>query len=196
LIIEFKEATKRAELLAAELKEANARLRDKAFKDAVTGLYNHRYFQETLETELESCCRFGHPLALLMFDVDNFKAINDRYGHRAGDEVLRTIGQYLQRTCRGSDTAARYGGDEFVILLRHTPLDGAKSRAEAICTEIGGTPMRVEGRAISATISVGIAFFHQREMIQKNQFISLADKAMYESKRGGRNRVSVIGEKT
>ncbi|HLQ77163.1 MAG TPA: diguanylate cyclase, partial [Terriglobia bacterium] len=191
LIVELKEARKRAELLAAELKVANSKLRDKAFKDDLTGLYNHRYFLEILDIELESTRRFGHLLSLLMFDVDNFKGVNDTYGHRAGDEVLKTLGQYLNRSSRASDTAARYGGDEFVVLLRGTAIEGARVRAEAIRSEISGLEIKVDGITVSVTVSIGIAFFDQKELGHKNNFINLVDKAMYESKRGGRNRVSI-----
>jgi len=194
LIIEFKESKKRAELLATELKAANARLRSAAFRDDLTGLYNHRFFQETLTGELESAGRYRHPVSVILLDVDNFKEINDTYGHQGGDLVLRTIGQYLTRTSRSSDIAARYGGDEFVILLRDTTLDGARVRANSICTEIGTLPVLADGTSVRISVSIGVAGYSQRSPVTKDQLISLADKAMYQSKHDGRNRVSIQKE--
>jgi diguanylate cyclase (GGDEF)-like protein len=129
-----------------------------------------------------------------MLDVDNFKTINDTHGHQIGDAVLRAVGQYLQRTSRASDIPARYGGDEFVILLRDTTIDGARIRARAICSEIAVTPIQIDGISVDITVSVGVAGYHQRAPVSKNQLINLADKAMYQSKRDGRNRVSVREE--
>ena len=194
LIVEFRESKARAELLAAELKAANSKLRNAAFRDDLSGLYNHRFFHESLSGEIEAAERYRHPVSVIMLDVDNFKTINDTHGHQMGDAVLRTVGQYLFRTSRASDIPARYGGDEFVILLRDTTLDGAKVRAKTICSEIATTPIQIDGIKVDITVSVGVAGYHQRAPVSKNQLINLADKAMYQSKRDGRNRVSVQEE--
>lgn len=194
LIVEFKESKARAELLASELKAANAKLRNAAFRDDLSGLYNHRFFHESLAGEIEAAERYRHPISVIMLDVDNFKTINDTYGHQIGDTVLRTVGQYLLRSSRASDIPARYGGDEFVILLRDTTVDGARIRAKTICSEIAATPIEVDGITADITVSVGVAGYHQRSPVSKNQLINLADKAMYQSKRDGRNRVSVQEE--
>ena len=194
LIIDLSEAQKRAELLAAELKAANANLREAAFRDDLTGLYNHRYFHEALSGELASAERYRHPLSLIMFDIDNFKSINDTQGHQTGDMVLMAIGDYLLRTCRAADISARYGGDEFVVLLRDTDLDGARKRAESICSGLGSAPLEVDGFSAHVTVSVGVAGYHQRMPVSKYQLIDLADKAMYQSKTEGRNRVSILQE--
>src|SRR5207244_2539 len=100
--------------------------------------YNHRFFQESLTGELEAAERYRHPVSVIVLDVDNFKRINDSHGHQIGDVVLHAIGKYLLRTSRSSDISARYGGDEFVIILRDTTLEGAKIRADTICSEISG----------------------------------------------------------
>jgi len=194
MVVEFKESKARAELLATELKAANAKLRNAAFRDELSGLYNHRFFHESLSGEIESAERYRHSVSVIMLDVDNFKTINDTYGHQVGDAVLRSVGQYLLRSSRSSDIPARYGGDEFVILLRDTTVDGAKIRARAICSEIGATPIQADGVSVNITVSVGVAGYHQRSPVSKNDLINLADKAMYQSKRDGRNRVSVQEE--
>ena len=191
LLIEFKEAQQRGEILAAALKAANAKLHDAAFRDELTDLYNHRFFQEALASELASAERYRHTASLVMFDVDNFKAINDTYGHRGGDTVLREIGRFLRRTTRASDTAARYGGDEFVVLMPETNLDGALIRADLICSGIGAVPVEADGFKINVTVSVGVAVHHPGSPIDKYTLIDLADQAMYQSKKDGRNRVSV-----
>ena len=191
LLIEFKETQQKAELLASELKSANERLRTAAFRDELTGLYNHRFFQESLAKELASVDRYQHPAALVMLDVDNFKAINDTHGHRRGDIVLRAVGQYLLRTTRASDVAARYGGDEFVILLRETSLEGAKSRAETICSALRDIVIDIEGFKLAITASLGIAGQQPGSQVHKDTLIDLADKALYLAKKAGRNRVSL-----
>ncbi len=191
LIIEFKETQQKAELLATELKSANEKLRTAVFRDELTGLYNHRFFQESLANELASVERYRHPASLLMFDVDNFKDINDNHGHRRGDMVLREIGRYLLRTTRASDVAARYGGDEFVVLLRETSIEGAKVRAELICSDLRDLVIDVEGFRIEITVSVGIAGHRPGSGVSKDSLIDLADQAMYLSKKAGRNRVSI-----
>ena len=190
LVVEFKESKARAERLATELKAANAKLRNAAFRDELSGLYNHRFFHESLSGEIESAERYRHPVSVIMMDVDNFKTINDTHGHQVGDAVLRGVGQYLLRSSRSSDIPARYGGDEFVILLRDTTVEGAKIRAKAICSELAATPIQADGVSVDITVSVGVAGYHQRVPVSKSELINLADKAMYQSKRDGRNRVS------
>ncbi|HET9130706.1 MAG TPA: GGDEF domain-containing protein, partial [Terriglobia bacterium] len=194
LIVEFRESKARAELLAADLKIANSKLRNAVFRDDLSGLYNHRFFHESLTGELEAAERYRHAVSVIMFDVDQFKTINDTHGHQIGDAVLKAVGQYLMRTSRASDIPARYGGDEFVILLRDTSLEGALVRAKTICSEIAATPIQADGISVDITVSVGVAGYHQRSPVSKNQLINLADKAMYKSKRDGRNRVSVQEE--
>jgi len=191
LIVELKESKARAELLAADLKIANAKLRDTVFRDDLSGLYNHRFFHETLTGELEAAERYRHAVSVIMLDVDNFKTINDTHGHQVGDAVLRGIGQYLLRSSRSSDVPARYGGDEFVILLRDTTVDGAMIRARALCSEISSTPIDADGITVNVAVSVGVAGYHQRAPVSKDELIRLADKALYRSKHDGRNRVSV-----
>jgi diguanylate cyclase (GGDEF)-like protein len=191
LIVEYREAKKRADQLAAELQAANLKLRAAAFRDDLTGLYNQRFFYEALAKELETANRNKTPVSMIMFDVDNFKGINDSYGHQTGDMALRAIGDYLRRTGRMTDIAARYGGDEFVVLLRNTYLEGARIRGKTICDELSLLPVVSNGVNIGITVSVGVAGYDQRVPMSKTHLIDLADKALYESKNNGRNRVSI-----
>jgi HD-like signal output (HDOD) protein/GGDEF domain-containing protein len=120
LVMELKQAQARTEQLAAELGEANSRLRELVSRDGLTGLYNHRHFQEMLRKEIGEASRYARPLALILFDVDFFKKVNDGYGHPAGDAVLKRIARYVAETVRSSDLVARYGGEEFAIILPET----------------------------------------------------------------------------
>ena len=194
LVVEYREAKKRADQLAAELQTANTKLREAAFRDNLSGLYNHRFFYESHVGELESSKRNSTPVSVILFDVDNFKAINDSYGHQTGDMALQMIGDYLLRTSRAADIPARLGGDEFAILLRNTPLEGARIRAKSICDEVGAIPVTCKGVNIGITVSVGVASDIQRGPITKSRLIDLADKALYESKNTGRNRVTIQKE--
>jgi len=191
LIIEYREAKQRADKLAAELKVANDKLRSVACRDDLTGLYNHRFFRESLGSELEFAERNRLSVSVIMFDIDNFKGINDSYGHHCGDLALQAVGEYLLQSSRASDIAARYGGDEFIILLRDTSLEGARVRAETICDELASVPVDCNGVQLGITASFGVAAYDPRVPMTRAELANLVDKAMYESKSKGRNRVSV-----
>jgi diguanylate cyclase (GGDEF)-like protein len=191
LLIEYKEAMRRAERLASELKLANERLRHAAFHDDLTGIYNRRYFEEAIASEILRSRRYQHPLSLMMFDIDQFKMINDKYGHHSGDVVLKTVGQMIVSASRRSDIVVRYGGEEFAILLPETDLTYAAIKAEACRTLIGGTEIKVEEHLIKVTISVGVAGCIPPQRITPDALIRAADQALYLSKRQGRNRIAV-----
>ena len=190
LVIEHREAKQKAEQLAVELKRVNEKLRFYAFRDSMTGLYNYRYFQESMVRELARAERYKHSVALIMFDIDGFKAINDKHGHQFGDSVLRTIGQHITRQTRTSDILARYGGEEFAMILPETDLDGAKIKAERCRAMIEGLDIRVDSVVIRATISGGVAAHEPMQPISKEKLIDGADRALYRSKIDGRNRVT------
>jgi len=161
----------------------NARLYDMAIRDGLTGLFTRRYFEMRLEQEAERAGRFGLPLALLVMDLNEFKAVNDLQGHAAGDQVLRAVGQVVMATSRASDLAARYGGDEFAVLLVHTGRAQAELAASRIVKDISahaGLPELPDGRRV--TVSVGIASYPE-DGRTKDQLIARADHAMYEHKR-------------
>ncbi|WP_456434298.1 sensor domain-containing diguanylate cyclase [Thermosulfuriphilus sp.] len=190
LLVAHKQAKERAEKLAKELLEANKRLRELAYKDGLTGLYNHRYFQETLEKEIIRAQRYRRPLSLLMLDVDYFKKINDSFGHVYGDIVLKTLAQIFTKSVRSCDLVARYGGEEFAIILPETPLTGALSLAERLRRKVQQSPILLNGKQVLVTISIGVVSYDGQKGIDKNDLIDLADRALYKSKMTGRNRVT------
>jgi diguanylate cyclase (GGDEF)-like protein len=191
LLIEYKEAVQTAERLAAELKSTTERLRHAAYHDSLTGLRNRQYFQETLEREIPRSRRHRHSLSLLLFDIDQFKVINDTYGHHTGDIVLKNISQMIQQCARQSDVVVRYGGEEFAILLPETGLAAAVTKGESVRVTIGSTDIEAEGHLIRVTISLGIATCGPSQQTTAEGLIRAADQALYLSKRQGRNRLTV-----
>ncbi len=193
LVMEYKQAKEQAERLAKELGEANGRLREMAFKDGLTGLFNHRYFQESMDRELGRALRYGRPLALVLFDIDHFKKVNDTYGHPAGDAVLRDLADLARKTVRSSDMVARYGGEEFAIILPETDRKGAGILADRLRQLIEGMTIEAGGKSIRVTISAGVAAYEPgAEGGEKSKLIGAADKALYNSKSSGRNRITVV----
>lgn len=175
--------------LVAILSRVN-RLQQDALFDAVTGLRNHRYFQVRLREELQRSDRSGTPTALVMLDLDNFKRVNDQFGHARGDEVLRAVAQTLVRNARGTDTVCRYGGEELAVLLPGTPLTEAVRVAERFrraVAESGGA----QGPHVTA--SAGVATYPEHAK-QADSLIDVADAAMYRAKAAGKNRVMTAAD--
>ena len=162
---------------------------EQAVRDELTGLANSRRFRELVEKEAERAERFGHQLSLVLLDIDNFKQVNDTYGHLQGDEVLRVLGRILAEESRGIDEPARYGGEEFVVALPETGREGAMELAERVRTRLEGTPISgVDGSGdISVTASVGVATLPDAAT-DTRELIAVADAALYEAKRSGKNR--------
>jgi len=159
-----------------------------AIQDQLTGLPNVREFYRRLELELARAGRHGHPLAVLMIDADFFKFINDRFGHPAGDLVLRELAHRLRGSLRPSDVAARYGGEEFVIMLPETEAAGAMAMCERLRAQVAGTPFEIgTDNRQPLTVSIGIAV-HPHDAGVADALIAAADKALYAAKNGGRNR--------
>lgn len=171
-----------------EVQALQEQLREQATHDVLTGLYNRRYLEETLGRELILAARHGHPVSVIMCDLDHFKAINDRYGHLGGDEVLRTFGDLLQRQIRGSDISCRYGGEEFLLVLPQMPLEYAIERAEQLRIAIAAAPVTYGASPIAVTGSFGVAAF-PRDGQTADELIAAADCALYAAKAAGRNRV-------
>ena len=158
-------------------------------RDGLTGLYNHRHFFDRLEEEFSRASRYAVPLSLVFFDLDDFKRINDLYGHTQGDQVLKKIGQLVRSIARESDIPARYGGDEFAIILPNTKEDGAFDLASRIHTAILDCEFEnFPGEQI--TVSSGISTFENKNIQSFDELVRLADDGMYRSKNQGKNMVS------
>jgi diguanylate cyclase (GGDEF)-like protein len=161
-----------------------------ALTDGLTGLANHRHFRDTMTAEVERSQRYGHDLSVLLMDLDNFKQVNDTYGHPQGDEVLRRVADVLRAESRNIDQAARYGGEEFAILLPETDAEGAAEVGERIRRRLVKTEIPVEGsdRPLVMTGSMGVAGTPDVPLVP-SALIEAADKALYEAKRAGKDRV-------
>lgn len=170
-----------------DLEVTHARLKETSFKDELTGLYNRRFFFVRLEEEISRYRRFGHPVAVVLFDLDGFKEVNDGQGHMIGDETLRDIGQVLTKYSRGINVVARYGGDEFAILLVETSTEGARLYAERIRQIISGHPY---SHGMHVTASFGVASLPEDDAATAEDLVRIADEALYVAKRGGKNQVA------
>ena len=171
-----------------EVRALQEQLRAQANHDALTGLYNRRYLEESLARELACATRTDEPVSIILGDLDNFKSINDRYGHLAGDEVLRAFGELMTRQTRASDINCRYGGEEFLVVLPGMTQDTAIERAELLRREISVARVQYHTTQIALTASFGIATF-PRHGTTVDELIAAADDAMYTAKAAGRNRV-------
>ncbi|MBI3804926.1 MAG: diguanylate cyclase [Nitrospirae bacterium] len=160
-----------------------------AITDPVTHLFNRRYFKEVLQQEFSRAQRYGTLFSCLMIDIDHFKRINDTFGHDAGDKVLNAVSHLLQTQIRDVDLLARYGGDEFAILLPESPRDSARQVAERICLAVAEQIHPALPQRDSVTVSIGLAGLPDPGIQQASQVISTADFALYRVKRGGRNGV-------
>lgn len=160
-----------------------------AIQDGMTGIHNKRYFTEFLDREIAVCSRHGHPLTLVMFDVDHFKKVNDTHGHLAGDAVLKELAARIRPRIRREDLFARYGGEEFACVLPSTALPGGIVFAEHLRTIIAERPCAFENLSISFTISVGVTTLHRETGVDPQGLIKRADDNLYVAKRGGRNKV-------
>lgn len=164
--------------------------RDHSVKDSLTGWFNRGHGLSTLGAELQRARRSGAPLSVLMFDVDEFKTLNDRYGHQAGDIVLAATARQVGDLLRASDLKCRYGGDEFFVILPDTPTAGAQQVAEHIRRAVASQPIPAGAEALSVTTSIGVATARTGEL-DAEVLIARADVALYRAKREGRNRVAI-----
>ncbi|MGE5277400.1 MAG: diguanylate cyclase [Acidobacteriota bacterium] len=169
--------------------------REQSIRDGLTGAYNHRYFQESLQRELGRADRQGRPLSVLLLDIDDFKAVNDRYGHPVGDAILERIVGEIRSEVRGDmDLVARYGGEEFAVILPETPAEVAAEVAERIRRRIDERLFRPPEAddVIRVTVSIGLAAY-PRDASNKKELIERSDAALYRAKRGGKNAVVATG---
>ncbi|RMG73333.1 MAG: diguanylate cyclase [Nitrospirae bacterium] len=158
-----------------------------AFTDGLTGLYNHRRFQERLQEELKRAERYEEPLSLILLDIDHFKRINDTYGHPAGDAVLRKLAELIKKTIREIDFPARYGGEEFALIMLKSASKEAKKIAERLRKTAEKTIIKTDAGEISVTLSLGIASYPE-DAKTREELIEKADQALYRAKHSGRNR--------
>lgn len=158
-----------------------------ATSDCLTGLGNRYAFEQALKRDIEIAKRHATPLSLVVLDVDDFKLINDKYGHKQGDEVLKSIAEVLVECVRSSDSVYRYGGEEFVVLLSHTELDGAELLAERIRKQVEELCFQAKNKAIHVTMSLGITGLTATD--GQDTLFRRADRALYKAKADGKNRV-------
>lgn len=174
-----------------EIGRLQVALQELAVRDSLTGLYNRRYLDETLEREVSRARREANPLSLVMLDIDYFKRVNDTYGHQVGDEALRMLASTLLADIRTEDVACRYGGEEFLILLPNMPLDVALQRAEAWRGAVESLSVTLGNFQITFTISLGVAAYPEHGKTP-DDLTRCADQALYRAKNEGRNRICVF----
>lgn len=172
----------------ARLRESETRLQQQAIRDGLTGLFNRRYLDETLELEIAQARRQGHPLSVVMLDLDHFKQVNDTYGHPAGDEVLKALGAMLREDSREGDILCRYGGEEFCLVFPNMPLAAAVTRADLWRQKFAAQTIRFGDFSMQVTFSAGVASYPEHG-VHRDELIERADAALYRAKHQGRNRV-------
>ncbi|MCG6899230.1 MAG: GGDEF domain-containing protein [Gammaproteobacteria bacterium] len=176
-------------MLASDILYAKRRITLLSKTDDLTGLLNMRAFNNLLEREIARVTRHAQPFTVIMVDVDDLKSVNDRFGHTAGSRLIKTVAQSINESIRNTDILARYGGDEFVILMTHTSTEHARTAAERIRAAIQNTSFDMKGNRISTTVSVGIASFPE-SVETAAEVLDKADIALYRSKQCGRDRVT------
>ena len=179
--------------LFAQVEDEKTRLEKLAITDYLTGIYNVRYFYHRIIEEFSRSERYALPISCLMLDIDYFKKINDTHGHKVGDMVLKEFAHQLKRYSRKSDVLSRYGGEEFIIMLPQTPVQGAVAEAERIRNAIKSHKFKSLGNQAGVTVSIGISSSPNPKIKTHDDLISSADDALYEAKNSGRNRVVVLG---
>ena len=186
----IRDMTERKHALDA-LAKSEANMREQVTRDHLTGLFNRRYLEETLDRELRRALRKKFSLGIIMLDVDDFKHFNDTYGHAAGDEILRELGKLLKDHVRGEDIASRYGGDEFMVVLTDASLEVTKKRAELLCEYAHLFHIQFDGRNLEQiTLSVGVAVYPDHGS-NRETILRAADSALYRAKQEGRDQVIV-----
>lgn len=175
------------------LKDAMEQIQEASDRDGLTGLFNRRYVENTLATEFTRYQRYGGELSLILSDIDFFKQVNDTHGHLAGDEVLKIVSDRLQQGLRKPDILGRYGGEEFLIVLPETNIEGAMVLAERLRHIISNEPIIYKDTSLTITMSLGITQL-RLETNNYEMMVSEADQALYQSKHGGRNQATVFSQ--
>jgi len=176
-----------------KIRKLQISLEQMVVSDPLTGLHNRRYLMDRLTQEMQRADRHGEPLAFAMIDLDGFKPINDQFGHVVGDKVLRAVGNAVARCVRVSDIAARYGGDEFAIILPQTPPEGAMRVVERVLRSISELELKDEGGGqCKVTASLGLAYYPAEDIESPEDLVHSADGALYGAKRSGKNRFTSV----
>lgn len=175
-----------------DIKQEYTRLQAISIVDDLTGLYNRRYFMERFLEEISRAQRYSYSISCLMVDIDFFKRINDNYGHLSGDAVLAEFASILKNSTRVVDVLARFGGEEFIIFLPQTGLDGATVVANKIHENVNSHAFCVEGDTVTITVSIGAAVFAGEAVKNGMEILKQADRAMYEAKQAGRNQTCTV----
>ncbi len=202
---ELESANENLRVKLAEVESLQTTLNERAIRDSLTGLYNRRYLDETLERELFRAQREEYDISLLMIDIDHFKHLNDTYGHKAGDRFLKFVASFLEERVRQGDIVCRYGGEEFLIIMPTVHQADAQKRAEMLCNQFSQSSLKYEPTEhmpegqmptghmnveLHLTISIGVATY-PKDGLSADEITVAADKAMYEAKQAGRNTVRV-----
>jgi diguanylate cyclase (GGDEF)-like protein len=175
-------------MLSAHIRDAVEKIKQVSDTDELTGLYNMRAFASIFERGFKQAVRYSHPLSLAMIDSDNLKSVNDTHGHEAGNRLLQHIVNRMREELRGSDVVARYGGDEFVVLLTQTGPDGALEMAERIRRAVERTQLELDDQLLRATVSVGVSSY-PLDGSDPGTIMDKADRALYRAKQSRKNCV-------
>jgi diguanylate cyclase (GGDEF)-like protein len=193
-MLRIKHLQERLRDVQRRLEEQSRKLEEQSVTDALTGLKNRRFFDERLQEEFKRAQRYGDFLSLIMIDLDHFKAVNDRFGHPAGDMVLREAAALIRKSIRDPDICARYGGEEFAVILPKTHMSGALAVAERVWRELGAKEYAVTADAagegtVKVTASLGLAFYPSQDITAGDLLLRFADEALYQAKKAGRNTI-------
>jgi diguanylate cyclase (GGDEF)-like protein len=180
-------------MLATDVQHGKQALKLLSERDDMTGLKNKRSFKTALMTEFNTAVRYARTFSIVMIDADNLKQVNDSYGHGAGDRLIELISSAIEQSLRTSDVIARYGGDEFVVLMPETNCQAAKEAAEKIRLAIQNSAFDMRGERVTTTVSVGVSGFPE-DSNNINALMDCADEALYASKKAGRNKVTSFSE--
>jgi len=181
--------------MIAELLEKNREiefLREQTTIDSMTSSHNYKGFSECLSRELNRAKRYKKPLSVIFADIDHFKAVNDTFGHQAGDHALKAVAVILKKQVRDSDYLARYGGEEFAIILPEANIESAFLVAERLRETIRSQNITYQDKTISLTMSFGVACMPSNQSLSSDSLIKMADDALYRAKNQGRNRCCMI----
>jgi diguanylate cyclase (GGDEF)-like protein len=184
--------TRELETALAELATANQQLHEVSRRDGLTGVYNRRFLEQSIDLMWEASAEAGEPFSVLMFDIDHFKSINDRHGHLVGDDCLKAVADAVHACLRGPrECLARWGGEEFILLLPGVPLADARQRAEQVRQAVETRRQPLQGPRIELRVSVGVASAFPMRGTQVMALVEQADRALYRAKAAGRNRVEL-----